>query len=624
MTVVNRIKFPSTSETSSLYIKCSEGAYLNLCTEHQEIVFTQNSVLSLDTYFNSFFEKFYAKYTQISSLYYLLTLEGNFQVALYREHPHQETRELIHTESFEKCQLSKPVKISLPDSWRSEDAGRVYLEITCLGEHGLFTEGVIATDQPNTKEVSLGIVICTFKKETYVKNTVNTILKDSFLQSKSFKIFVVDNGSTLKKDEFNQQNVELIPNRNVGGSGGFTRGLIQALDENIYTHFLLMDDDVELDSESIYRLFPLYEYANQDFAVSGAMLDLYKKSMVYEAGALYGIHFGANGKPVHSPFGRVPLKHKLNLEKTTTNIFLTEDNPDYGAFWFFAFSKEIVAKIGLPMPYFIKVDDMEFGTRIKERLGNPIVAFPGIAVWHEPFYAKNPVWVTYYATRNHLITHSIRESLRYLEAVKFLTKGLFYQLFLFDYNSAEMLLRGFEDYIKGPDKVKSTDPEKLHASIVELSKMYKSQSLQYSESTNNKFDPKSLNQQTKVTFLKKIIALLTLNGHLIPNFLLSNEDAFLWIGSDYQDWWPKAFAKKRVIISREGNNSIQKNEMSRATGIGILVRWLQIVIKSATRWSSVSLEWKNSFSYFTSTEFWKDYLKLKEQPQQPIHNASVN
>jgi len=53
--------------------------------------------------------------------------------------------------------------------------------------------------------------------------------------------------------------VQLIPNKNVGGSGGFARGLVEALQE--YLPILFMDDDIELDSESIYRLFSLYEYA---------------------------------------------------------------------------------------------------------------------------------------------------------------------------------------------------------------------------------------------------------------------------------------------------------------------------------------------------------------------------
>ncbi|NMG05962.1 glycosyltransferase [Brasilonema sp. UFV-L1] len=614
MNVISRIRFPCTSETSSLYMRCNEGATINFCTE-QKVELTRNGVLSLNTYFNSFYENFYAKYTKLSSLYYLLTLEGDFQVSLYREQYEREKRELIYTHKFDKCDPSEPIKVSLPDSWQSQDAGRAYLEITCLSERGCFTEGVVATEQPKIREVSLAIITCTFKKEVYIKNTVKTILQDDFLQDRKFKVFVVDNGRTLKPDEFGDSRVQLISNRNVGGAGGFTRGLIQALQEGVYTHFLFMDDDIELESESLYRLFPLYEYANQDFAISGSMLDLYKKHILYEAGALLcakSLH--RDGDYGNDPFAIVSLNNKLNLNNSyVTNNLLLEDNPDYGAFWFFSFSKTVVEEIGLPMPFFIKGDDIEFGLRITERLSKRIVAFPSIAVWHEPFYAKNPIWVSYYKFRNLLITHSIRGSLKYLDAVKFLTKGLIQGIFLFDYNSAEMIIKGLEDYMQGPALVKSTDAETLHAKILEHSKIHKNQTVTSYSSTHN-LPQKNLSIENKnQPILKIILGLMTLNGHLVPNFLLSKDDVFYWIGSDSADRWFKVFAKKRVVISREGNNSVEQNEMSRSIGLGILIRWFKIVIKSRTKWSSVSSEWRNAFNHFSSTEFWKDYLKLNEQ-----------
>jgi len=595
-------------------MKCNEGASLNLHTEHAEVSLTRNSVLSLNTYFNSFYEKFYAKYTELSSLYYLLKLEGDFQVSIYREQYDRENRELIHTQSFENCQLLEPVKIALPDSWRGENAGRVYLEINCVSERGLFTGGFIATEQAKIREVSLGIITCTFKKEAYVKNSVNEILKDDFLSDKKFKVFVVDNGRTLKQDEFDDQRVQLIPNRNVGGSGGFTRGLIQALQEDIHTHFLFMDDDIELESESIYRLFPLYEYATQDFAISGSMLDLYKKHILFEAGAVYGKSIDRQGNPQHNPFAVMCLKPKLNLENlSATNLLLSEDSPDYGGFWFFSFSQETIQKIGLPMPFFIKIDDMEFGLRIKGCLSHSIVAFPGIAVWHEPFYAKNPIWDTYYRFRNHLITNSIYSLSGYINTVKFLTQHLLYNLLVFDYNSAEMVMRGFEDYLKGPQLIKSHDPEAIHAKILGLSKSYKTQRVQSHPLANNEPHGDSSAESIQQPILKKIIGLLTLNGHLLPDFLVSNDKAYYWIGSEYSDYWYKEFAKKQVVIAREGNSSVHLHEMSRTTCIVILIRWLKIITKSAIRWSSVSSEWKNAFNHFSSTEFWRDYLKLNEQ-----------
>lgn len=613
MNVINRIQFPRTPETFNLYIKCNEGASLSSCVSDVKVVFNKNANVSFNTYFNSFYETFYAKYTVLESLYYLLSLEGDFQVSLYRERHGQDNRELIYKENFENCQLAEHTKILLPDSWQSEDAGRVYLEIMCLSEQGFFTEGYIATAQNPVREVSLGIITCTFKKEAFVKKTVDDILKDDFLKGKNLKIFVVDNARTLNNEEFTNKKVQLIPNRNVGGSGGFTRGLIQALQEDVYTHFLFMDDDIELETESIYRLFPLYEYAKQDFAVAGSMLDLYKKHILHEAGGLYSKTPDNNKNYKYDPFEVACINPGLNLENSNfINLLLSDNSPDYGGFWFCAFSKETVEKIGLPMPLFIKLDDIEFGLRIKERLGNPIVYLPGIAVWHEPFYAKNPVWDTYYWIRNHLITHSISNSLKYIDAVKFLTKRLLHKLFIFDYNSAEMIIKGFEDYMQGSLLMESNDPETLHAEIIRLSKTYKSQSIQSSSLLENQ-PPKNLSvEQTKQPAFTKFFALATINGHLLPNFLLSNDDAFFFISPNYMDWWPKVFTKKRIFFIRESNTSVYKHEMSRTAGIVILIRWLLVIIKSSIRWSSVSSEWRNAFSRLTSMEFWREYLKLNE------------
>ena len=616
MNVISRIRFPSTLETSSLYIKCNENASLNLNPQNVEVVLKKNGVLSFNTYFNSFYEKFYTKYTNLSSLYYLLKLEGDFQVSLYREHYQKDGREIIYIENFNRCQPSEPVQISLPDSWHSEDAGRSYLELTCLSEHGLFLGGLIATEQPKIREVSLGIVTCTFKKEAYVKNTVNSILKDEFLQDNNLKIFVVDNGKTLKKDELDHPRVELIPNRNVGGSGGFTRGLIAALQDNAHTHFLFMDDDIEIDSESIYRLFALYEYTHHEFAVASSMLDFYKKHIVHEAGALYSKYRDDQGKYHFNPFTIASLKHNLNLENSNSiNSLLLDEKPDYGGFWFFAFSKNILEEIGLIMPFFIKGDDIEFCLRIKGNLG--LVVFPGIAVWHEPFYSKNPFWDAYYGTRNNLVTHSIHGSLKYTDVSKFVTKGLLQCIFFFDYNTARMLIEGFEDYMKGPSFIENVDPEELHNSIVSLSKSYKSQSIKPYHP--NHFNNHQLSQKSGNSILNKLIKAFTLNGHLLPDFFLSKDDALLKMGLGYGESWTKAFTKKRIVICRDGNSSMYEHEMNRQVVFELLIRWFKVVIKSATRWSSVKAEWRNAFNHLTSVNFWNKYLKLNEQVEQSVH-----
>lgn len=158
--------------------------------------------------------------------------------------------------------------------------------------------------------------------------------------------------------------------------------------------------------------------------------------------------------------------------------------------------------------------------------------------------------------------------------------------------------------------MESSDPETLHASIVGLSKSHKSQTIQSSSLLTS--EPPN-NSGVKNSVFKKLLGLMTLNGHLLPGFLLSNDHAILWMTSEHSEWWPKVFAKKRVIISREGNNSVSQHEMSRLAVIGILIRWFQLVIKAGTKWSSVSSAWRNSFTHLTSIKFWTKYLKLNEQ-----------
>ncbi|HEY9875044.1 MAG TPA: glycosyltransferase [Candidatus Obscuribacterales bacterium] len=475
MNIVGGISLPKSSDTSDLYIQCNESASINYQEDDKKIVLSQGGIVSLNSYFNSFYEKFYTKYTTLRSIYYLLKLEGDFKVSVYREFNEENNREIISEQNFEQCKFSEPVKILPINLIQNEKAGRIYFEITCSSEQGAFKEAWIATDENKTREVSLAITICTFKKEDYIKNTLTRISQDKLLQTKNFKLFVVDNGRTLNEADFREPNLQIFSNINAGGSGGFTRGLVEALEENIYSHFLLMDDDIELESQCIYRLFSLYEYANVDFAVAGGLLNLEKKHMLYEAGATYNEDSKTRG---FAPGSLTAVNNNIDLRSSSSlNRLLVEEYIDYGGFWFFSFSREVVEKIKLPLPLFIKVDDIEFCLRIKE-LGNKIVAFPSLAVWHQPALAKKLNWETYYYIRNDLITYAIHYSIDYMDTVEHFTKVILQSLSRFDYNHVEMVIKSFEDYIKGPDFIKSSEPEVLHLNILKLSKSYDNQNEQ--------------------------------------------------------------------------------------------------------------------------------------------------
>lgn len=603
MQIVGRIGIPKSVEVANLYLQCNDKTAIDYGAE-PEVTFVQQGVISTNSYFNSWYETFYSKYTTLEKVYCLLQLEGDFQVSVYRELQDSSTRQLISSEKLLNCQLDEPVKIVLPDLQNSQAVlGRIYFELSCLSDSGRFRESLVVTPQP-PKEVSLAIIACTFKKEAFVKRTVETILQDKLLANKQVKTYVIDNGSTLSEVDFPNEAVELIRNRNFGGSGGFTRGIIEAIRSDRYSHLLLLDDDIDLESESIYRIVTLYEYSKAELAIAGSMLDLQKKCMLYESGALYN----KTQEQKFQPFNIVRLNHNLDLQNSSNlNLLLREDNIDSAGFYFFAVSKKMVESIGLLLPLFIKVDDTEFCLRIKAKFGREaIVAFPGIATWHETFFSKSALW-DYYYYRNDLIAQAIHGSLKYVNAIAHFTKPIIFSLLVFDYRNAEMLIKAFEDYLQGTTIIKSNDPEEWHARIVTLSKNYPTQSVQQNYSPN----PQDSALKSTTNWLKKILSLLTLNGHFLPSYFIQDEAVLLWQKPQFADRISRALGKKRVLIFKEGDTCLYKNEIDKPTGIKLLWRWLKLVVESRFKWTQVSKEWQLSVRELTSINFWQQYLGLE-------------
>ena len=120
----------------------------------------------------------------------------------------------------------------------------------------------------------------TFLKEDYIIPNIelvkNEVLAADDVIAKNFHMFVIDNGRTLDAEALSDEGVTILPNPNVGGSGGFARGMMEAMkhDEN-FTHVLLMDDDVSISTESLRRTFNLLSLATGKYKnafINGAML----------------------------------------------------------------------------------------------------------------------------------------------------------------------------------------------------------------------------------------------------------------------------------------------------------------------------------------------------------------
>lgn len=132
------------------------------------------------------------------------------------------------------------------------------------------------------RTVDLAIATTTFHKESFIRKNMQLVkreLLDSHTDiSEHLTMHVVDNGKTLDPNESGDPRITISPNENVGGAGGFARGMIEAMEQSTpATHVLIMDDDVEVSPESIRRTYELLRMVNSEYEeafVSGAMLNI--------------------------------------------------------------------------------------------------------------------------------------------------------------------------------------------------------------------------------------------------------------------------------------------------------------------------------------------------------------
>ena len=177
------------------------------------------------------------------------------------------------------------------------------------------------------------------------------------------EVFVADNGRTLAVEELQTPQVHIYPNRNVGGAGGFTRDLIEMMQNNdIYriTHVLLMDDDIVIEPEALVKTYMLLSLLKEEYLdtfVGGAMLRLDRQYIQVESGAVWNAgHLD-------------PLKMNLDLRQCEACLYNeTEEFSEYNAWWYCCFPIDIVTPENLPLPIFIRGDDLEYGLRNMKHL----------------------------------------------------------------------------------------------------------------------------------------------------------------------------------------------------------------------------------------------------------------
>lgn len=415
------------------------------------------SHIDYSTYFNMFSYGKWSKYTNCGSIGIRLMLKGAISLTIsgITQSKGQAKGIKIRDVVLESAEIQECI---VPiDATQSYDFYSVL--ITSNEDNSVVSDVAFVSmqDEVIANDISLGICICTFKREDEILENIKYI-EDSIINNPTsllynkVKVFVSDNGSTLSEraDEY----IHIFHNKNYGGSGGFTRAIIESMKSDV-THQLLMDDDISFEIGVLERTYIFLRILKQEYGrafLGAGMLIRDKQYMQHAAGEtddLVGIHFDKRDYDLRD------INNVVNNERDMGSNYL--------GWWYVAIPREAVEENGYSYPMFVQYDDIEFSVRNSH---SAKINVNGIGVWHDDFEQKRSMVKVYYTIRNRLISHSLccsefllvrRWAECVLKSFGRMRRGYYFEAML-------VLMAGW-DYLKGPEYIATLDMEQKNTEL---------------------------------------------------------------------------------------------------------------------------------------------------------------
>ena len=362
------------------------------------------------TFFNAFPASYWRRWTAVKTVRFTVSIVGNAKISVFRS----TGRGLIYPVAERVVQTEDSavsVCVDVPMVGLM-DGGYFWFDAESLDGPVTVTDAAWAVPRSaRTAEhdTSMSIAITTFNRAAYCMNQLRAIAGSSALRKRLDTVYCTDQGSDLvcEQEGFTEVSADLgkqltyIQQANLGGSGGFSRGMYETVKAGDSDFVLLLDDDAVSEPESILRSIQFSDYTIRPVLVGGGMFHLDNRTMLYTQGERINPQrmwmYPSKSMGYNHDFSVEPLRDSPDRHQRI--------DEDFNGWWMCLIPVAVMRKIGLSLPVFIKFDDIEYGLRAG-KAGFPTVCLPGVAVWHQAWHDKDPArsWEEYFTERNRWIT----------------------------------------------------------------------------------------------------------------------------------------------------------------------------------------------------------------------------
>jgi galactofuranosylgalactofuranosylrhamnosyl-N-acetylglucosaminyl-diphospho-decaprenol beta-1,5/1,6-galactofuranosyltransferase len=569
--------------------------------------------VSFGSYFNAFPASYWRRWTVVEDVLLRVRVEGECTIIVYRStakgasHP----VESIVVDSDEP----ETVEIKLPLS-QFIDGGWYWFDIAAASRGVTLIEADWATRTDRLDHGRFSIAMTTFNRPDYCLDNLRVLAEAPDVLDVLDHVYVVDQGTNHVEDhdDFTDATkalgtkLRVIKQGNIGGSGGFSRGMDETVREGSSDYVLVLDDDVVTEPESMLRAITFADLARRPTIVGGHMFSMYDRSVLHSYGetiARYNWWWGAAPRTVHEhDFGRRNLRNTQWLHRRV--------DVDYNGWWMCLIPTSVVRNLGLSLPVFIKWDDAEYGLRAKAA-GVPVVSMPGVAVWHIPWQDKNDAldWQAYFHLRNRLVTALLHSP--YPRGGSVVAENMEYQirhLLSMQYSTARLRLLAIQDVLAGP--------EHMHADILTKMGQLRDMRKDYADSQSRPDiesfpdvkrlkPPRRGKEPTSPTnkvglFIKAALGAVR---QVLPVSELSKEHPAMVVPSQDAQWWLLSNSDGALVSSADGTTTswYQRDpEMFRS----LMAQSVALHTRLTREWPKLRQRYIDSAADFTSPGRWRE------------------
>ena len=603
---------PSVLMPEALYAVVRSGAATR---ERDEVALTPHSTVSTNTYFGRFHATYWQRWTDATEVEVHAVVSGTGTVRVMASDTNKVERS-VAAQAVDAATTTTVRLVAAIDKF--VDGGGIWLElVTGTGEMTVSDVRWMVTAKRPLPQTDM--VICTYNRVDDCLNTLQALAGDPEPLGRLRTVHVVDQGSDPieSRPRFAEiaaalgDQLHYVRQPNLGGAGGFTRGMFEATRGDAASHadVLLMDDDVALEPEIVIRLTAFAASTPHPTIVGGQMLNLLHPTHLHISAEYADPERMLSGFPIRDALDNAELTGAderglpINQERRV--------DTEYNGWWSCLIPAEIVRSIGYPLPLFFQWDDVEFAYRARGR-GYPTVALPGAGVWHADFAWKDwDEWHRYFNHRNGLITAALHTGFSTKRVGTRLCELLAHYLVSMHYGLAATLIKAVEDFLDGPDilrdgsvaaaaeirRIRADYPETVMHPMTELAETVPDFRDVTVVCAANEPGNEAL------TLLKRI-AYTVLDRASHRTGYVPAGDAHWWHVSTF----------KRAVVTDMSEQGYRIRTRDRAVAMKLAKRGMRLLLRLRAEGPAVAESYRAAMGQLTSRDNWARLYELDEPP----------